>query len=142
MWPTTDPSAQIPGMMAFAIYRNYDGNKSTFGNTVLPSTSTSSGNDAEGQLAVYGAQRSSDSAITVIVINKTYGSLISTISLEDFVAVSGAMAQVYQYSNGNLNAIVQKTGVSVTPPSGSGTASTIGNYTFPAQSITLFVVPD
>jgi len=123
MWPTTDPSAQIPGMMAFAIYRNYDGNKSTFGNTVLPSTSTSSGNDAEGQLAVYG-------------------SLISTISLEDFVAVSGAMAQVYQYSNGNLNAIVQKTGVSVTPPSGSGTASTIGNYTFPAQSITLFVVPD
>ena len=141
MWPTTDPSAQIPGMMAFAIYRNYDGNKSTFGNTVLPSTSISSGNDAEGQLAIYGAQRASDNAITVMVINKTYGALTSTISLQNFTAVSGTTAQVYQYSNANLNKIVLEAGVSVTPPSGSGTASTIANYTFPAQSITLFVVP-
>ncbi|MGD1108377.1 MAG: glycoside hydrolase family 44 protein [Terracidiphilus sp.] len=141
MWPTEDPSEQIPGMMAFAIYRNYDGNKSTFGDTVLPSTSTASGADAEGQLAVYGAQRTKDSAITIMVINKTYGALTSTISLENFSALSGTKAQVYQYSNANLNAIVQEAGVSVTPPTGSGTTSTISNYTFPAQSITLFVVP-
>jgi len=141
MWPTEDPSEQVPGMMAFAIYRNYDGNKSTFGDTVLPSTSTASGSDSEGQLAVYGAQRSSDHAITVMVINKTYGSLTSTINLENFSAVSGTTAQVYQYSNASLNAIVQQTGASVTPPSGSGTTSAI-SYTFPAQSITLFVVPD
>jgi hypothetical protein len=142
MWPTEDPSEQIPGMMAFAIYRNYDGNKSTFGDTVLPSTSTSAGSDAEGQLAIYSAQRSSDKAITVMVINKTYGALSSTISLENFTAASGTMAQVYQYSNANLNAIVPEAGVNVTPPSGSGAASTIGSYTFPAQSITLFVVPN
>ena len=142
MWPTEDPSEQIPGMMAFAVYRNYDGNKSTFGNTVLPSTSTASGTDAEGQLAIYGAQRSTDNAITIMVINKTYGALTSTISLENFTAAGGTTAQVYQYSNANLNAIVQQAGVSVTPPSGSGTTSTIGNYSFPAQSITLFVVPD
>jgi hypothetical protein len=142
MWPTEDPSEQIPGMMAFAIYRNYDGNKSTYGDTVLPSTSTSAGSDAEGQLAIYGAQRSSDNAITVMVINKTYGALSSTISLENFTAASGTTAQVFQYSNANLNAIVPEAGVSVTPPSGSGTSSTIGNYTFPAQSITLFVVPN
>jgi hypothetical protein len=141
MWPTEDPSEQIPGMMAFAIYRNYDGNKSTFGDTVLPSTSTASGADAEGQLAVYGAQRTKDSAITIMVINKTYGALTSTISLENFSALSGTKAQVYQYSNANLNAIVQEAGVSVTSPTGSGTTSTISNYTFPAQSITLFVVP-
>jgi hypothetical protein len=141
MWPTEDPSEQIPGMMAFAIYRNYDGNKSTFGNTVLPSTSATSGADAEGQLAIYGAQRSTDNAITIVVINKTYGSLTSTISLENFSATSGTTALVYQYSNANLNAIVQQAGVSVTPPSGTGTTSTISNYTFPAQSITLFVVP-
>jgi hypothetical protein len=142
MWPTEDPSEQIPGMMAFAIYRNYDGNKSTFGNTVLPSTSMASGADAEGQLAVYGAQRSQDGAITVMVINKTYGTLTSTISLENFSAVSGTTAQVYQYSNANPNAIVQQAGVTVTPPVASGTTSTISSYTFPAQSITLFVVPD
>ena len=141
-WPTTNYSQQGPGNYAFAMYRNYDGNDSTFGDTYLYATSTGSGGDGEGQLAVYGGQRSSDNAITVMVINKTYGSLTSTISLENFTAASGTTAQVYQYSNANLNAIVQQAAVSVTPPSGSGTTSTIGNYTFPAQSITLFVVPD
>jgi hypothetical protein len=77
-----------------------------------------------------------------MVINKTYGSLTSTISLENFSAGSGTTAAVYQYSNANLSAIVPQTAVSVTPPTGSGTTSTISNYTFPAQSITLFVVPD
>jgi hypothetical protein len=101
-----------------------------------------SGADAEGQLAVYGAQRSTDNAITIMVINKTYGALTSTVSLENLTASSGTMAAVYQYSSANLNAIVQQAGVSVTPPSGGGTTSTISNYTFPAQSITLLVVPD
>jgi hypothetical protein len=141
-WPTTNYSAQGPGNYAFGMYRNYDGNNSTFGNTYLYATSTSSGADAENQLAVYGSQRTSDNAITVMVINKTYGSLTSTISLENFKAASGTTAQVYQYNNANLNAIVQQAGASVTPPSGSGTTSAISNYSFPAQSITLFVVPD
>jgi hypothetical protein len=47
---------------------------------------------------------------------------------------------VYQYSSANLNAIVSQAAVSVTPPSGSGTTSTISSYSFPGQSITLFVV--
>ena len=141
-WPTTNYSSQGPGNYAFAIYQNYDGNDSTFGNTYLYATSTGSSGDGEGLLSVYGAQRTSDNAITVVVINKTYGALTSTISLENFTAAGGTTAQVYQYSNANLNAIVQQAGVSVTPPSGSGTTSTIGNYSFPAQSITLFVVPD
>jgi hypothetical protein len=141
-WPTTNYSAQGPGNYAFAVYRNYDGNNSTFGDTYLYATSTASGADAENKLAVYGAQRNSDKMITVMVINKTYGSLTSTISLQNFSAASGTTAQVYQYSNANLTAIVAQTPVSVTPPSGSGTTSTISSYTFPAQSITLFVVPD
>ena len=140
-WPTINYSQQGPGNFAFAMYRNYDGNDSTFGNTYLYATSTGSSGDGEGQLAVYGGQRISDNAITVMVINKTYGSLTSTISLENFTAAGGTTAQVYQYSNANLNAIVQEAGVSVTPPSGSGTTSTISNYKFPAQSINLFVVP-
>jgi hypothetical protein len=141
LWPTTNYSEQGPGNYAFAMYRNYDGNDSTFGNTYMYATSSASGADAEGQLAIYAAQRSSDDAITVMVINKTYGSLTSTINLENFSAANGVTAQVYQYSNANVNAIVPRAAVSVTPPAGNGTASTM-SYTFPAQSITLFVVPD
>ena len=59
--------------MAFAIYRNYDGKNSMFGDTAL---SSASGNQA--QLSFYGAVRSSNKAITVMVINKTYGALTST----------------------------------------------------------------
>jgi hypothetical protein len=141
-WPTTNYNQQGPGNYAFAMYRNYDGNDSTFGNMYLYASSTGSSGDGEGQLSVYGGQRTSDGAITVMVINKTYGPLTSTISLENFSAASGTTAQVYQYSNANLNAIVQQAGVGVTPPVASGTTSTISSYTFPAQSITLFVVPD
>jgi len=141
LWPSSNYSEQGPGNYAFAMYRNYDGHDSTFGNTYLYATSFTSGADAEAQLAVYAAERSSDNALTIMVINKTYGSLTSTINLENFIAAGGANAQVYQYSNANLNAIVQPGAVSVTPPAGSGTTSTI-SYTFPAQSITLLVVPD
>ncbi len=138
-WPTTNPSTQIPGMMAFEIYRNYDGNKSTFGDTALASTSTNASNaDGEGQLSVYGALRSSDKAVTVVVINKTYGSLTSTLSLQGLFS-PGTSAQAYLYSSANLNAIVGPAPVTVTPPSGTSPWQ-IANFTFLAQSITLFVV--
>jgi hypothetical protein len=147
MWPLGTPTSEIdstaenPANYAFAMYRNYDGKDSLFGDTYLYATSTTSGADAEGQLAVYGAQRTSDNAITVMVINKTYGSLTSTLSLESFTAGSNTTAQVYQYSNANLNAIATQTPATVTPPSGGSTSSTI-SYTFPGQSITLFVIPN
>jgi hypothetical protein len=136
LWGPPDPSSQIPGLMAFEIYRNYDGNKSTFGDMALASTS---GN--QGQLSVYGASRTSDNAITVMVINKTYGPLTSTLSFENFSATSGTMAQVYQYSNGNLNEIVSEPAAAVTPPANGGTTSTL-SATFPGQSITLLVIPN
>ena len=141
-WPTTNYSQQGPGNYAFAMYRNYDGNNSVFGNAYLQATSSGASGDGEAQLAVYAAQRTSDNAITVMVINKTYGALTSTISLENTNSSMGATAQVYQYSNANLNAIAAQPAVAVTPPTGSGTTSTISNYSFPGQSITLFVVPD
>jgi Glycoside hydrolase family 44 len=132
MWPTSDPSGQIPGMMAFAMYRNYDGNKSTFGNIALASTTAN-----QGTLAVYGALRSSDNAVTIMVINKTYGDLTETLNLAN-VSSTGA-AQAYLYSNANLAAIVGPTSITVTP--GSGTNPSTLSTTFPAQSITLLVVP-
>jgi hypothetical protein len=125
--------------MAFEIYRNYDGNNSMFGGTALASTSAASGTDAEGKLAVYGALRSSDQSITVMVINKTYGDLTSTLTLANFTT-SSTTAQTYLYSNADLNAIVAEPNVTVTPAAAGGTSSTIATK-FPAQSITLLVVP-
>ncbi|HSY35883.1 MAG TPA: glycoside hydrolase family 44 protein [Acidobacteriaceae bacterium] len=135
LWPTTNYTAQGPGNMAFEIYRNYDGNKSTFGNTALSSTSAN-----QGSISIYGAVRSSDSAITIVVINKTYGALTSTLSLANYPEVTATTAESFLYSNANLTAIVAQPNVTVTPPAAGSTTSTI-NATFPAQSITLLVVP-
>jgi len=133
LWPTSDPSGQIPGMMAFAMYRNYDGSNSRFGDMALSSTTSN-----QGTLAVYGALRSADNAVTVMVINKTYGDLTDTISLANVKAT--APAKVFLYSNANLASIVAQAPASVNPPASGGTTSSV-SATFPAQSITLLVVP-
>lgn len=135
LWPTTNYASQIPGNMAFEIYRNYDGSKSTFGETALSSTSAN-----QGMLSVYAALRSSDHVITIVVINKSYGPLTSTLSLANYAATAGETAQSFLYSNANLNAIVAQTPVTVTAPASGSTTSTI-TATFPAQSIMLLVVP-
>jgi hypothetical protein len=132
LWGAPD-ATQVPGLMAYEIYRNYDGSNSTFGDTALASTSAN-----QGKLSVYGALRTADNKLTIIVINKTYGDLTSTLSIAGLPA-SVTTGQAYLYSNANLNAIVAQPAVTVTPGSGSA-ASTIANYTFPAQSITLFIV--
>jgi hypothetical protein len=134
LWGAPDPTTQVPGLKAFQIYRNYDGNNSTFGNQALASTSTN-----QGQLAVYGALRSSDNSYTIVVLNKTFGDLTSTVSLAHHTAAANETAKVYLYSNANLSTIVAQTPVAVAPPA-TGTTSTI-TTTFPAQSITLLIVP-
>jgi hypothetical protein len=133
LWPTTNPAQQVPGTMAFAIYRNYDGANSTFGNTALASSSSN-----QGVLSVYGALRTTDNSVTVVVINKTYGDLTSTLSLKNFGAAGPAKS--YLCSNANLTSIVAQPSVPVTPPGSGGTTSTL-TATFPAQSITLLVIP-
>ncbi len=135
LWTNTKPSAQTPGMKAFAIYRNYDGKRSAFGATVLPSSS-GTGNASQGIMSIYGALRSSDGAVTVVVINKTYGNLTDTLTLTG-LSPNITTAQAYLYSNANLAEIVAQPAVTVMPGSAASTIS----YTFPAQSITLFVIP-
>jgi hypothetical protein len=73
-----------------------------------------------------------------MVVNKTYGPLTSTLSLLHMTASGNA--KVYSYSNARLTAIPILSAAPVTPPSAGGATSTL-SYTFPAQSITLFVVP-
>ncbi len=134
LWGPPDPVKQAPGLMAYETYRNYDGSGSKFGDISLASTSAN-----QSELSVYGALRTSDNMVTLIVINKTYGDLTSTLSVKNLSATT-TLAKAYLYSNANLNAIVAQPNVTVTPPTGGGTASTIGTK-FPAQSITLLVMP-
>jgi hypothetical protein len=119
------PGATQPGAFAFRLYRNYDGAGSKFGDTGVNATSAD-----QGQLAVYAAQRSSDNALTLIVINKTANPLTSDVALAGFTP-SGA-ARVYRYSAANLNAIVKEADQAVVA---SGFSAV-----FPANSITLYVL--
>ena len=120
------PTATQPGAYAFRIYRNYDGSHNGFGDTSIHAASA----DQE-QLAVYAALRSSDSKLTLVVINKTGGALTSALSLSGFTPSGNA--QVYRYSNANPNAIQNLAAQSLTA---SGFSAT-----YPANSITLFVIP-
>jgi uncharacterized protein (TIGR03437 family) len=124
MWGTPNPTD--PGAFAMKIFLNYDGNGSQFGGTSVSATS-----DNSDVLSIFAAQRN-DSALTVLVLNKTAGDLADTISLANFTPAG--TAQVWQYSAANLGAIVrQSPDLSVS----SGGVST----TFPAQSMTLLVIP-
>jgi len=121
-WAT--PASSTPTYKAMKLYRNYDGSRSTFGETSVSATAPNP--DA---VAAFAAQRSSDGALTVMVIAKSLsGSTPATIALANF-AHSGA-AQAWQLTA--ANAITRLSDVSV---SGSSFAVTL-----PPQSITLFVV--
>jgi hypothetical protein len=87
---------------------------------------------------VYGALRTADHAVTVVVINKTYGDLTGTLSLANLA--SNGPAKSYLYSSANLAGIVTQPDVTVTPPAAGSTTSTLST-TFPAQSITVLVAP-
>lgn len=115
-----------PGAYAFRMYRNYDGQGGKFGDVSISASSSD-----QSQLSIYAAQRNSDSALTLMIINKTGGGLTGGVSLAGFTPASSA--QVYRYSATNLNAIVPQADQPVT--AGGFVAS------FPANSITLMVLP-
>lgn len=125
LWSPPTPSQ--PGAYAFRIYMNYDGKGSSYGDTWIRSTSTD-----QGQLAIYGAQRSSDGALTLMVINKTGTDLTSPLTLSG--AAPAEKAQVYTYSSANLNAIVRQPDIELSRGDGF-------TQTYPANSISLIVIP-
>ncbi len=120
------PSSAQPAAYAFRMYRNYDGQGGSYGDTWVRSSSAD-----QGQLAVYGAQRGADGALTLMVINKTGNDMSSNLSLADFTPA--ATAQVYTYSAANASAIVRGADL---PVNASGFTAT-----YPANSITLVVIP-
>jgi len=123
MWSA--PGPQDPIAFAFRMFRNYDGNGSQFGDTSISSVSSD-----QGQLSIYAAQRSSDNAVTILVINKTTGALTSAIALSNLTLP--ATAQVYSYSQASLTSIAH--------PSDAAISSGSLSYTFPGYSAVMFVV--
>jgi uncharacterized protein (TIGR03437 family) len=124
MWgPPTQTQAAAN---AFRMYLNYDGVGGHFG-----SMSVQAATGDPDQLSIFAAQRS-DQALTVMVLNKSTTDLSTTVAMASFSAAG--TAQVYTYSAANLAGIVQGADVPVDPMAGL-------SFTFPARSISLFVIP-
>ncbi|HTV41090.1 MAG TPA: glycoside hydrolase family 44 protein [Candidatus Sulfotelmatobacter sp.] len=121
-WET--PTNTSPTYLAMKMYRNYDGNKSTFGDTSVQTTVPD-----PDDLDAFAAVRSSDGALTVMVINKDITNATPvTLSISNLTITSAA--QVWQLAGGSLS---QLASVQVT----NGILSQV----LPSQSVTLFVVP-
>lgn len=121
----TTPDAKTPTFKAMQLYRNYDGKKSAFGDVsvsdVVPNPD---------ELASFAAVRSSDNALTVMVINKgLHAETPVTLTLAHFA--TGPRAQAWRLTA--ANAI---TPLAAVPVQGGALRATV-----PAQSVTLFVVP-
>jgi hypothetical protein len=121
----TSPTAGSPVYNAFKMYRNYDGLHSRFGDLSVSATGVNA-----DELATFAALRSSDRAMTVMVINKTTDSTPVTVNLSNYAP--GVTAQRWQLDAANAIARIM-------PDVGVAGASL--SVTVPAQSITLFVIP-
>jgi len=122
-WTTPDPST--PTYKAMKLYRNYDGSKSTFGDTSVSASVANPDN-----VSAFASLRTSDGALTVVAISKYLsGTTPLTVNLSNFTAQG--TAQVYQLTSANT--INHLSNINL---SGSTLSATL-----PAQSITLFVIP-
>jgi len=121
----TTPNTGLPTYNAMKMYRNYDGNKSTFGDTSISATGANP--DA---VSTFAAVRSSDGALTIMAINKQLSATATaTFNLANFF--SSGSAQVWQLTSANV----------ITHTGNFSVAGNTFSNTLPAQSITLFVLP-
>jgi hypothetical protein len=123
---STSPTTYYVTYLASQIYRNYDGNKSTFGDTSVEADVANPDN-----LSAFASVRASDGALTVMVINKQQGSTPVTVSLANFS--TAATAQAWQINSASQTSITRLADVSI--------ANNSVSTTVPSQSITLFVIP-
>ncbi len=122
-WGLSD--ATNPSAYAYLMFRDYDGKGSGFGDTSVSATSADT-----TRLTVYAAQRTSDSALTILVVNSASSTQTSTLTLSNITVKQNAL--VYQYTASNPTTIVSL------PPIAASATPTIS---FPAQSLTMIVVP-
>jgi hypothetical protein len=120
----TYPGSSTPTYKAMKLYRNYDGKKSTFGDTSVYAAVPNPDN-----LSAFAATRASDGALTVMVVNKVLtGTTPVTLNLAGFT--TNGSAQVWQLTS--ANAINRLSDVA---------ATTTVSLTLPPQSVTLLVCP-
>jgi O-glycosyl hydrolase len=119
----TTPATSTPTYKAMKMYRNYDGNTSTFGDVSVAATLPN-----PDLVSAFAAERSSDRALTVLVINKEAAATAATINFVN-VAHRGS-SQVWQLTA--ANAITRLADIAF---GGNSLSATL-----PAQSITLFAL--
>jgi len=121
----TTPATNTPTYLSMKMYRNYDGNKSTFGDTSILITVPD-----PDDLSAFGAVRTSDGAMTLMAINKDLNNATPiNMNITNFNAAG--TAQRWQLTSANV--INQLANITLT--------NEVLNDTLPAQSITLFVLP-
>jgi phage pi2 protein 07 len=127
IWGLGDTDITGPLGFVFRVFRNYDGKGSMFGDQYISGSST--GDDSV--LSVHAALRSSDGALTILVINKIASDQKTTVAFKGFTP--SAMAHVFEYGAGNEAAIVAKPDISVTS---AGFTTTFSSF-----ALTMVVVP-
>ena len=128
----TSPGVATFAGNAFRMYRNYDGAGSKFGDV---SVSASGPNPDE--VSAFAAQRTSDGALTIMIIEKTVAPVVQppvtrsiTVNLSGFTA--GQAIQRWELTSANAITRIQ-------PDLAPGVASIA--LSVPLQSVTLLIVP-
>lgn len=120
-WAT--PPTGSPAYLAMRLYRNYDGKKSTFGETSIAAHVAD-----PDHLSAFAALREKDGAMTVMVINKDLdGDARVSLALKNFA--DRGEVETYRLSAGNL-----------TPLAASRYDAGALAAVLPASSVTLFVL--
>jgi hypothetical protein len=133
----TTPPTGSPVFNAMKLYRDYDGHHATFGNTSVATTVPN-----PDQVSAFSALRSSDGALTVMVINK---------NLYDPNNPGATTSATVNLSNFNSTGIVREWQLLAPNPNDMTTSSIVhqpdfnvaGNsftVSLPMQSVTLFVL--
>jgi len=129
-WET--PATNAPAYLAMKLFRNYDGSKSTFGDTGVSATGPN-----PDRVSTFAAVRAGDGALTVMVLNKqaTTNAAVA-ISLTNFPNLG--TAQVWQLK---ATSPADQTVASITHLSDLSFSGNVLSNTVPSNSITLFILP-
>ncbi len=129
----TTPATNSPTYLAMKLYRNYDGQDSTFGETSVQATVPN-----PDQVSSFASLRA-DGALTVMVVNKnlvsTPGATTQiTVNLSNFA--HGTTAQVWRLAATNS----QQTSASIAQLANATFSADSLTFDAPMQSVTLFVI--
>lgn len=123
LWDFPRPRTTDPLVMAFRMYRNYDGAGGRFGETSVHAESAD-----QDEIAIYAAEQGA--RLTLMIVNKSTQQLSSPVTLAGFAPAP--TARVYRYSSAHLAGIVREADQAMSETGFTGV--------FPASSITLVVL--